>query len=562
MSAAPAPEARRLTGPHLLGDRTGAALDVPLVTASDAAALATWERLMPALLAEVGWEAESIAVRRFARSAALAITAPPDLLYAATDVLEAGWAAATRQAAGDPSPPDDVVPRLREQIERQQDPALRALAVAAAERGVTFLADDEGVSLGSGTGALFFPSGELPGVGEVPWASVRDVPIVLVTGSNGKTTTVRLLAAMAGESGRRAGHTSTDGVVIGAETVATTDYAGPMGARIVLRDRRVELAILETARGGILRRGIAARRADLALVTNIAEDHFGDFGVTTLEELADVKLVIARVVPPAGTVILNADDPILAARGSALDRYVAWFSIDPGHPLLDRAVLACTVERGAVVLHAGGTKQPVAELADIPITRSGAARYNVSNVLGATLAAAVLGFAPDRIGAALRHFGGGADVNPGRGNLLEVGGVHVIVDYAHNPHGLAAVRQLADSIPASRRLLLLGQAGDRDDAALRELARAAWNLRPDRIVLKELAGLRRGRGAGEVRAVLADELHRLGAPAASVDRAESDVEAVEAALQWARPGDLLILLVHEQRDAVLQLLAEARAVRT
>jgi UDP-N-acetylmuramyl tripeptide synthase len=330
---------------------------------------------------------------------------------------------------------------------------------------------------------------------------------------------------------------------------------------MVLRDRRVELAILETARGGILRRGLATSRADVALVTNIAEDHFGDFGVTTLDELADVKLVVARVVAPSGTVVLNADDPILRARGPALGRYVAWFSLDPAHPLLDRPVLACTVERGAVVVHAGGTTQAVADLADIPITRSGAVPYNVSNVLGATLAAVVLGFAPDRIGAALRHFTGSADENPGRGNLLDIGGVRVIVDYAHNPHGLAALGQLADSLPASRRLLLLGQAGDRHDDALRDLARAAWKLRPDRVVLKELAGLRRGRAAGEVRAVLADELRRLGAGPGTIDEVQSDVDAVEAALRWARPGDLLILLIHEQREEVLRMLAEARAAR-
>ena len=552
-------EARRLTGPHLLGDHPGAGLDVPLASEADAAALAAWERLMPELLAGLGWASESIAVRRFAGSAALAISAPPDLLYAATDVLEAGWEAAVRTAGGDSASID--VAHLRERIARERNPALRALAEAAAEHGVTFLADDDGVSLGSGAGSVVYRPDGLPAPSAVAWDGIRDVPVVLVTGSNGKTTTVRLLAAMAAESGRRAGHTSTDGVVIGAETVATTDYAGPMGARMVLRDRRVDLAILETARGGILRRGLATRRADVAVVTNIAEDHFGDFGITTLHELADVKLMVARVVPPTGTVVLNADDPILAARGPALGRHVAWFSLDPSHPLLDRRVLACTVERDTVVIHAGGTAHAVARLADIPITRSGAVRYNVANALGATLAAAVLGFAPDRVGAALRRFTGSASENPGRGNVMDIGGVQVIVDYAHNPHGIAALAQLADTIPAARRLVLLGQAGDRDDDAIRELARAAWKLRPDRIVLKELAGLRRGRGPGEVRALLADELRRLGAPAGSVDTVESDVEAVEAALRWARPGDLLILPVHEQRDEVLQLLADARTVR-
>ncbi len=172
-------------------------------------------------------------------------------------------------------------------------PKLRALLKSAADRALPHFIDDNELTVGAGAGSRTFALGHLPAVNEVPWSELSDVPTAIVTGSNGKTTTVRLIAACARAHGWRAGYNCTDGVFIGEETLASGDYSGPAGARLVLRDRRTQAAILEAARGGILRRGLAVSRADVALVTNISSDHFGEYGIDDLDGLADAKLSVA-----------------------------------------------------------------------------------------------------------------------------------------------------------------------------------------------------------------------------------------------------------------------------
>ena len=196
----------------------------------------------------------------------------------------------------------------------------------------------------------------------------------------------------------------------------------------------------------------------------------------------------------------------------------------------------------------------------MPITFGGTAVFNVANALAAIGAGASIGLPLDAMADGLRRFRGTPEDNPGRGNVLEIGGARVLLDYAHNPAGVAALVRFASSLPANRRLILLGQAGDRDDEAIRELARAAWPLRPDMVIVKELPEMLRGRQAGEIPALLEDELRRLGAASGAVGaviRAEDDPEAVRKALAWARPGDLIVLLVHTRRDEVLEILRVA-----
>jgi cyanophycin synthetase len=568
-------DSRRLTGPNLLWDREGAVIDVSLdpeeagaAKAAEAAveAVEAWRREARRLLDAVGWQDEEITVRRFPGGeggASLAISAPIDALYAATEVNEAAWASALASLSGSTAPdPAAAVERLRAEIERERNPALLALRAAAEARNVAFLSDDEQASVGLGVGSLAWPVDALPRPGEVPWERVRDVPVALVTGTNGKTTTVRLLAAMARASGLAAGVTSTDRVEVGGEVTHRGDYSGPEGARLVLRDRRVELAILETARGGILRRGLPVRRADAALVTNVAADHLGEFGVGDVEALADAKMVVARVVAPEGRVVLNADDPLLTARAGRASAPVTWFSLDPERsPVRGRLAAgetAWVLHGGELELWHGGWKQVVAHVDDIPIAFGGAARHNLANALAALALGSSLLLPNEAMLRGLRHVRGTPEDNPGRGNLLELDGVKILIDYAHNPHGLAAVLGIAANLVARRRLILLGQAGDRDDASLRDLARAAWKLSPDRMVIKELPEMLRGRAAGEVPAVLEDEIRRLGASDEAIGRATTEIDGVRQALAWARKGDLLLLLVHTQRDEVLALLDRLR----
>lgn len=551
------PEARRLTGPHLLDDRTGAAIDLPAGIGTPDQ-IASWKAEARRLLDAVGWTDEQVRVRQFSGGASLFLSAPLDALYAATDLADAAWDAVMARARGE-VPDDGAVERLRLLIAEERRPHVRILAQEAERRGVSFLHDDAGVSLGTGAGAVFYPHDAIPEPGDIDWRAVHDIPLVLVTGSNGKTTSVRLVTAMAEAAGLVTGSATTDGVVIGGALVAADDFSGPMGARQVLRHAAVQCAVLEAARGGILRRGLAVRHADAALVTNIAEDHFGDWGVNSLDELADTKLVIARVVREHGATCLNADDPVLAARRDAFTRPAAWFSLDARAPLLASAPRAAWLDGTRLRLRTRGEDAMVMDVRSVPLTLGGAARYNVANVLGAMLAASSL-ITPDgasligldAIRSALERFESSTERNPGRGNLLDVAGVSVLVDYAHNPHGMAALTQMVTALPARRRLVLLGQAGDRTDDAVRALARSAWALQPDRIILKSMDKYRRGRAEGEVRAVLESELLALGAQPAQIGRAATEVEATRAAFDWADEGDLLILLVHEARAAVME----------
>jgi UDP-N-acetylmuramyl tripeptide synthase len=235
---------------------------------------------------------------------------------------------------------------------------------------------------------------------------------------------------------------------------------------------------------------------------------------------------------------------------------VTWFS--RGGPVRGAARQVC-LEADTVVLHAEG-RRVLAAIDDIRHATGATAPYEIENVLAASALALALGISETAIAPALRRFEPAVD-NPGRGTVLDVGGTHVLVDYGHNPHGIQALRGFLDTIPARRRLVLLGQAGDRDDAAIAELAAAALALSPDRILLKELPTLRRGRGPGEVRAVLRKALLSSGLTEDALEDVETEVEAVERALAWAEPGDLLVLLVHEERSRVLERLREAAAER-
>jgi UDP-N-acetylmuramyl tripeptide synthase len=554
-------DSRRLTGPNLLWDLEGAVLDVALSDEEACPLTEAWVRHGGRILEAVGWGAEELCVRRFPGGANLGMSAQVDRLYTATEVNEWAFDAAVAELAGRPPTDADLAEaaaRLREETERERNPAMLALRDAANRRRVSFLWDADSITLGRGSGCLTWSISDLPTPREVPWDKVSDIPVILVTGTNGKTTTVRLLAAMVRAAGAVAGTTSTDRVEVDGEVLDQGDCSGPGGARTLLRDRRVEVAILETARGGLLRRGLAVTRADAAAVTNVAADHLGEFGVNNLAALAEAKLVPARTVRPQGRVVLNADDPELRARTGNFGAPVVWFSLDPDQPGFDDLLAAgyagCTLEEGELVRYGEERRQVIARIDEVPIAFGGAARYNVANALCAIGLAGALGLSLDAMREGLRSFRGTTEDNPGRGNLLNVNGVRVLLDYAHNPHGLAALITFAAGLPAERRLLILGQAGDRDEAEIRDLARTAWSFRPDLTVIKELPEMLRGRAAGEVPAILEDEMRRQGASADSLVRAADDPEAVRKALAWARPGDLVLLLVHTRRDEVLEIL--------
>ena len=550
-------DSRRLTGPNLIWDHPGAILDVTVAPGIDPetveAAIAGWERSARQLLDAVGWGAEQTAVRRGPGGFSVALTAPIDGLYSAVELAEQAW---HRLADGLPEPQTAVVEHLRAKIAAEANLALLALKAAADARGVSLRADGDRVTVGMGAGSRSWPQAALPAVDAVDWSALHDIPIALITGTNGKSTTVRLVAAMAEAAGQVVGMSTTEWVMAAGEVLDRGDWSGPGGARMALADPRPTLGILETARGGLLRRGLAVERADVAAITNIAEDHLDDFGVADLAALADVKFVAARV---ARELVVNADDPLCCARAAGLPQPLTYFGLDPLAPVIAAHLAgggrACVLEGAQLVLRRGGLPpELIATVDEVPIALGGAARYNIANALCAAAVGCCLDLPLAAVRAGLTSFENRPDTNPGRMNRFDLGGVTVIVDYAHNPHGMRAALDTVAHLPASRRLVTIGQAGDRSDDAIRELSQLAMTMQPQRVVVKELPKHLRGRQPGEVSAVLADELRRLGLPEDSIELAPDDLAATRAALAWGKPGDLLLLLTHSGRGGVLDLL--------
>jgi UDP-N-acetylmuramyl tripeptide synthase len=553
-------DVRRLTGASLMLDRPGAAGEVAaLPEAISGPVLTLWRGFARSLLDAVGWSAESIAVQPYPGGASLAVTAPIDGLYAATDLIEHAWEMTQAALDGPAVDQSAILAGLERSIASEANPAIVALARAAQDRGATFLVGEDMVSIGLGVRGRLWPDNAPPEPGAVDWEALGDIPVALVTGTNGKSTTVRLIAAIVAAAGRVAGQCTSDWVRVGGEIVDTGDYSGPSGARQAVRHPRTEIAVLETARGGLMRRGLALPRADVCLITNVAADHLGDYGIVDVPTLADAKFLVASALRPGGRLVLNADDPELLKRGIAHGGDIAWFSLEADNPGLDTwsagGGAAAILRDRWLCLARNGEIIPVLAVAAFPLGMNGAARFNLANALGAICVGDALGLPVAAMRDGLAGFTGSPDENPGRGNFIELGGVTAVVDFAHNPHGVGALLEALASLPASRRAVLLGQAGDRSDADTAEMTRVVWASRPDLVVVKELPGKLRGRKPGEVPAVIAAELRRLGAPEQAIALTGGELEATRVALEWARPGDLLVLLIHEDRQPVLALLA-------
>ena len=541
------------------------------------AQLEAWRARVLAMRAALGWQDDgAIVAEPQGEGAVLALAAPRERLFAATELNEWAWQGAACEALRLPLPLapghpatwdfDSAQQSLRLLAAAEARPTADALVAQALARGLPVYEDDEFLTLGAGKSGVTYSFEQLARTSPaVDWPSLAPVRTALVTGSNGKTTTVRLLAAIAREAGASPGYNCTDGVFVAGERLEQGDWSGPAGARGVLRDARVDFAVLETARGGLLRRGLAVARADAAIVTNVSADHFGEYGIQSLEQLARAKLVVAHALGTQGTLVLNADDPVLmeAARGAPGRR--ALFSLDPDHPALVQARrdggATCAPRVGHLWLRARGEAFDLGEVASMPLSIGGAAGYNIANAAGAALLARALGLPATATAAVLARFGAAHADNPGRLQRWQLGGVEVLLDYAHNPDGLQGLLEIARGLlGADGRLgLLLGQAGNRDDEAIRALARAAAAAAPARVLLKELPGLLRGRAPGEVPALLRAELRRAGLDEAQLRIVPSEIEAARELLAWAAPGDVVVLPVHgpDSREQLVAWLDQA-----
>lgn len=556
-------DSRRITGPGMIWDRRGALLDILVEGFDKQAVLAVWETEIRRVLGALEWNNSETVSRIFENGVTVMISAPADLLYSAVFVVETSWHLAAHELLNQqPEDFDTLIADLKEVIALEANPSLIALQRAAESRGIDLLNDDDFVSLGHGTGSEVWSVNSIPGPNAIDWSKLHNLPVALITGTNGKSTSVRLATAIGEAAGLVSGSTSTDYVKLGDEVLDYGDYSGPGGARMLLRDKRLEIALLEVARGGILRRGLPLSQARAALVTNIAADHLGQYGVNTVEALAEAKFAVARAVSEDGVLVLNADDPLVVANGLTFDRTICWFSLDPANTHILAAqkhgAPCCWFADGAIHYADGSPDRLTVAVADIPITKGGAARFNVQNAMGAMGLAKAMGIENAAIIKGLTTFTASPDDNPGRCNEFDVHGARIFVDFAHNPHAIDAMAQLLDNLPAKRKFVLLCHAGDRTDEEVRELTKGAVSFGPDRVVIAELGDYLRGREPGEVPALIEKECLTQNVPAAAIHHVASPGDGVEYILREAGVGDIALVLALSGRDRVFALIEAAQ----
>lgn len=377
------------------------------------------------------------------------------------------------------------------------------------------------------------------------------IPVVAVSGTNGKTTTVRLIAHLLGQNGLRVGMTNSDGVYIGKQRIDTGDCSGPKSARNVLLHPDVDAAVLETARGGVLREGLAFDRCDVAVVTNIGiGDHLGLSYIHTVDDLAVVKKVVVQNVASSGTAVLNAADPIVVKMAGSCPGSVTFFASDGHHP-----VMATHRAKGQRVVYLDGKEIVAAEgvmeqrimLADIPLTRNGTIGFQIENAMGAIGAAWALGIDWDIIRGGVATFVNDAATAPGRFNVYDYKGATLIADYGHNPDAIIALVSAIENMPARRRLVVISGAGDRRDEDISQQTEILGNAFDEVILYQDQC--QRGRADGEVLGLLRRGLEK-ATRAKSVEEIHGEFPAIDLALSHLSAGDLCLILIDQVDEAL------------
>jgi cyanophycin synthetase len=385
------------------------------------------------------------------------------------------------------------------------------------------------------------------------------IPIVAVTGTNGKTTTVRLISHLLSRNGMCVGMTNTDGVYVGGQVIDTGDCSGPKSARSVLLHPDVDAAVLETARGGVLREGLAFDRCDVAVVTNVGSgDHLGLNYITTVDDLAVLKRVIVQNVSPKGTAVLNAADPNVASMASKCKGAVTFFTADKFHPVMAthraQGQAVVYVENGCVVAAKGDFTHSI-PLANIPVTMGGAIGFQVDNVMASVAAVWALGIDWRIVESGLTSFSNDNDNAAGRFNMFKFRGATVIADYGHNPDAMLALVQAVEALPAKRRSVVISGAGDRRDQDIREQTQILGAAFDDVVLFEDQC--QRGRKDGEVIALLREGL-------ANASRTTSSTEifgeflAIDTAMDKLQDGDLCLILVDQVEEAIAHIAARVK----
>lgn len=369
------------------------------------------------------------------------------------------------------------------------------------------------------------------------------IPIIAITGTNGKTTTTRLIAHIVKNNGYRVGYTTSDGIYVQNSMLSKGDTTGPVSAEFILKDPTVEFAVLETARGGILRSGLGFGNCDVAVITNIQEDHMGLQDIHTLKDMTNVKAVVAKSVKRNGTVVLNADNEYCVSISKMVECNVAYFSMDEINPVIvqhcKKGGVAAIYENGYITIKKGEWKFRVEKASNIPLTFGGRVSFMIANVLAATLASYSYGFTIDDIKTNLETFIPSAAQTPGRMNIFEFRDYKVLIDFAHNPDGFKGIKEFLSSIESPYKIGIITGTGDRRDNDIREMGRISAEMF-DHIIIRQDKFLR-GRKAEEIVQLLVEGIQQHD-PKQSYEYIPKEVEALKHALSLAKPGTFITAL--------------------
>jgi len=376
-----------------------------------------------------------------------------------------------------------------------------------------------------------------------PYGKSSRIPIIAITGTNGKTTTTRLIAHLVKNNGYRVGFTTSDGIYVQNTLMVKGDTTGPVSAEFILKDPTVDFAVLETARGGILRSGLGFAQCDIGVLTNIQEDHLGLNDIHTLDDLSRVKEVVINSVRKSGWAVINADNEYCVKIGKKADCHVVYFSMDENNPVIvnhcSQGNIACIYENGYITIKKGSWKIRVQKAAQIPLTFGGTVGFMIQNVLAATLAAFVWGFRTEDIKTSLETFIPSVAQTPGRMNIFEFKDFKIMVDFAHNPDGFNGIKQFLKTIDSPQKIGLIAGTGDRRDEDIREIGKIAAEMF-DHIILRQENHLR-GRKKEELLQLMEEGVLASGQNK-SYEIADAEMDVIQHAIRMAKPGAFIVAL--------------------
>ena len=558
-------DARRLTGLNVQSTIPGPIVEIQTATPEEAKSFIDgFVSALDIVRSHLDFEISRLIFRYFEQGLAVVASAPIDALYASVTVFEWAANASIAKFYGDEQEVnlEAVLSEVRQARSEERSPLLMKLIDEAEARNVPYLWDDDEFSLGYGQFSQTWRRDNLPSVDEVSWETLKAIPTLLITGTNGKTTTARMTAAILQAAGKSIGTSSTDGISINGEVVEEGDWTGPGAARFILRHPDVQVAVLETARGGMLRRGLGISLCDAAAVTNVAADHLGEYGINDERGMAQVKTLVYNAVRSSGTCVINADDNYVMELAGQFERPHCYTALSLRPELqshIDRGGSAVWVQDGVIHFAQDSHHCEIMKVAEMPAAHGGAAQHNLSNALIACGLAAALGISEEAMRTGLSAFGSSWRDNPGRCHVLEHNDVRIVLDFAHNPHGMRAVLKMVQSMHDSsgRMSICFAQAGDRSEADLRDLIDVLLDFAPEQLVLRGLPETyHRGRSPEDSEELFRDILRQKDFPLSKFQSLENEVEALSYALRWAQPGDTIVHLVHLEREAIHKYLTE------